>query len=237
MYGRGGAQIRFGPAHTPDVIKWLLAINVALFLAQALGIAAFMVIEPRLVWESGQVWRLFTYMWVHGGPWHLISNLLMLWMFGSEIASVWGTEKFLRYYLVTGTGAGMIIALWQGALFYLGLSGPTMTLGASGAIYAVLLAHSLTWPDRRILLIIPPIPLRALYLIPFLFLMDLIFATPGVSHAGHLGGVLVGLALLAGSGDAGITISQLQYKFRRWRMRKKLRALDGDDERRRRQFH
>jgi membrane associated rhomboid family serine protease len=237
VYGRGGAQIRFGPAHTPDVIKWLLAINVALFLAQALGIAAFMVIEPRLVWESGQVWRLFTYMWVHGGPWHLISNLLMLWMFGSEIASVWGTEKFLRYYLVTGTGAGMIIALWQGALFYLGLSGPTMTLGASGAIYAVLLAHSLTWPDRRILLIIPPIPLRALYLSPFLFLMDLIFATPGVSHAGHLGGVLVGLALLAGSGDAGITISQLQYKFRRWRMRKKLRALDGDDERRRRQFH
>jgi membrane associated rhomboid family serine protease len=69
-----------------------------------------------------------------------------------------------------------------------------------------------------------------------LFVMDLIFATPGVSYVGHLGGVIVGFLLLSSSGDAGITISQLQYRFRRWRMRRKLQALDGDDSKRR-QFH
>ena len=233
MYGRG-AQMRFGPSFTPDVIKWLIGANVVLFLAQNfIGITQWFTVEPAAIWQRGELWRLVTYMWIHGGPWHLVANMLMLWMFGSEIAAAWGDRRFLRYYLITGAGAGIVIAAWQGALVALGLSGPVATLGASGAIYAVLLAHSLTWPDRRILLIIPPIPLRALYLIPFLFLMDLIFASPGVSYVGHLGGVLVGFLMLSGSGDAGITISQLRYRFRRWRMRNKLRALDGEDRRRR----
>ncbi len=227
--------MRFGPGYTPDVIKWLIAANVVCFLA--LGrFVPWLTVEPRAVWEGAQVWRLATYMWLHDGPWHLIGNMLALWMFGSEIAGAWGAQRFLRFYLISGVGAGVAIAVWQGALLYLGLAGSVQTLGASGAVYAVLLAHSLTWPDRRILLIIPPVPLRALYLIPFLFLMDLVFARPGVSHVGHLGGVIVGFLLLARSGDAGITISQLQYRLRRWRMRRKLHSLENDDWKRK-QYH
>ncbi len=231
--------MRFGPAHTPDVIKWLLGANVVVYLLQrfeSLGITPLFILEPSVFWQHGQIWRAATYMWIHGGPWHLIVNMLGLWMFGSEVAATWGTRRFLRFYLISGAGAGCVIALWQGALNLLGIGGPVYTLGSSGAIYAVLLAHSMLWPDRTILLLFPPVPLRALYLIPFLFLMDLVFAAPNVSHVGHLGGVLVGLLLLTRDRDAGITLSQLRYRLKRWRMRRKLRALDNEDWKRR-QYH
>jgi membrane associated rhomboid family serine protease len=230
--------MRFGPSFTPDVIKWLIGANVAVYLVQmfaspALTTALWM---DQRFWQ-GEIWRAATYMWLHGGGFHLLFNMLGLWMFGSEIAAVWGTQRFLRYYLATGVGAGVVIALWQGLLHLLvgGIGGPTV--GASGALYGVLLASSLLWPHRTVLLLFPPIPLRAIYMIPTFLLLDLIFMSRQVSVIGHLGGALVGLALLARSGDAGITISQLQYRFRRWRMRGKLRALDGADERRRRPFH
>jgi membrane associated rhomboid family serine protease len=227
-------QMRFGPAYTPDVIKWLLGANVAVFLLQrVLPLAELGVMEPTLFWQKLELWRAATYMWLHGGGWHLVGNMLALWMFGSDIASAWGAQRFLRFYLISGVGAGVLIALWQGLTHWLLGGMPVYTLGASGAVYAVLLAHSLLWPDRTIMLIFPPIPLRALYLIPFLLLMDLIFAPPGISHVGHLGGVLVGYLLLAQSGDTGVTLSQLQYRLKRWRMRRKLRALDNSDFRRR----
>jgi membrane associated rhomboid family serine protease len=230
--------MRFGPGFIPDVIKWLIGANVVVFLVQGFtGITPWFAVESQAVWQGGQLWRLATYMWIHGGPWHLIMNMFALWMFGSEVAAAWGAARFLRYYLISGVGAGVIIALWQGALQMLGFGSGSLTLGASGAIYAVLLAYSLLWPNRTLMLLFPPIPIRALYFIPFLFVMELIFAGPEISHVGHLGGVIVGFLLLMGSGDAGVTISQLQYRFRRWRMRGKLRAIDGDDERRRRQFH
>jgi membrane associated rhomboid family serine protease len=229
--------MRFGPGFMPDVIKWLIGANVVVFLLQGpTGITDSFAVESQAVWQRFEFWRLATYMWIHGGPWHLIVNMLTLWMFGSEVAGAWGTQRFLQYYLISGIGAGVIIALWHGALAALGYGGDAYTLGASGAIYAVLLAYSLLWPNRTVMFIFPPIPIRALYFIPFLFVMDLIFATPGISYVGHLGGVLVGFLQLASSGDAGITISQLQYRFRRWRMRRKLQALDGDDSKRR-QFH
>lgn len=238
MYGRGGAQIRFGPSFTPDVIKWIIGANVALFLAQMYGpsgLSLALWMDERF-WQ-GEIWRAATYMWLHGGGFHLLFNMLGLWMFGSELAAAWGTPRFLKYYFATGIGAGVVIALWQGLLQLLSGSVQGATLGASGALYGVLLASSLVWPNRTVMLLFPPIPLRAIWMIPTFLLLDLIFMSRQVSVIGHLGGALVGLALLSGSGDAGVTISQLQYKFRRWRMRNKLRALDGDDERRRRQVH
>jgi membrane associated rhomboid family serine protease len=230
--------MRFGPSYTPDVVKWLIVANVAVYLVQQFGPPSFTLalwMDGRF-WH-GEIWRAATYMWLHGGPFHLLFNMVALWMFGSEVAGVWGTRRFLQYYLATGVGAGVVIALWQAVLrVAIGDPGVAGTLGASGAIYGVLLASSLLWPNRTVLLLFPPIPLRAIYMIPTFLLLDLIFMSRQVSVIGHLGGALVGLALLARSGDAGITFSQLQYRFRRWRMRRKLRALDGDDERRRRQF-
>ncbi len=228
--------MQFGPRVTPDAIKWLIGANIAVFLLQGFGITPLLYLEPELFWRGGQFWRVATYMWIHEGPMHLILNMLGLWMFGSDVAAQWGPRRFLRFYLLCGIGAGLVIAAWQGGLLSLGLGMPAYTLGASGAIYGVLLAYSLLWPNRTVMFIFPPVPVRAIYFIPFLFLMEMIFASPGVSHIGHLGGVLVGFLLLVQSNDAGITISQLQYRFRRWRMRGKLRALD-DDESNRRRFH
>ncbi len=234
MYGRG-PQLRIGPAHTPNVIKALLAANVAAFLLQRWDpILYWGVLDADSFWNHAQLWRVASYMWLHAGTWHLLGNMFGLWMFGSDVAARWGTERFLRFYLISGIGAGVVIACWQGAMALLGWGGGAVTLGASGAVYAVLLASSLLDPDRVIYLLFPPIPLRAIYFIPFLFVMDLINAPPNVSHVGHLGGVLVGLAQLWWSPDAGVGLAQLRYRFRRWRMRGKLRALDSESERRRR---
>jgi membrane associated rhomboid family serine protease len=228
--------MRFGPAFTPDVIKWLIGANVVVYLIQQFsGSLAF----TTSLWMDGsfwrgEIWRAATYMWLHGGPFHLLFNMLGLWMFGADVAAAWGTRRFLQYYLMTGIGAGIVIALWQGALSLLFGDIGRPTLGASGALYGVFLASSLLWPHRTVLLLFPPVPLRAIWMIPTFLLLDLIFLSRDISVIGHLGGALVGFLLLSGSGDAGITISQLQYRFRRWRMRNKLRALDGEDRRRRR---
>ena len=249
MYGRGNRQagMGFGPAATPDVIKQLLIANVVVFVAQQLQpvLTEVFSIRPVKVWQQGYFWQPFTYMWLHGSLGHVVMNLFSLWMFGSPVALAWGAKRFLRFYLVCGVGAGFLISAWPYLAFWVGLSGPqslwTFTLGASGAIYGVLLAYSLTWPDRTIMLIFPPVAFRAIWLIPGLFVMSLIMDSGGnVSHVGHLGGVLVGWLYLQRSGQTGnpITIAQLKYRWRRYRMRQRLRAVRDDDfEARRRRDH
>lgn len=240
MYGRGYRQtgIGFGPPTTPDLIKQLLIMNFVVFVAQQLrpGITGALAIQPLLVWHEGHFWQVFTYMWLHGSFGHLVMNLLTLWMFGSPLAMAWGAARFLRFYLVCGVGAGVLIAGWPYLAFLLGISGPgsllPITLGASGAIYGVLLAYSLTWPDRTIMLIFPPVAFRAIWLIPGLFFMTLLMDPGGnVSHVGHLGGVLVGWLYLRRSGHANgiITVSQLKHRWRRFRMRQRLRAVRDDE--------
>jgi membrane associated rhomboid family serine protease len=257
LYGRG-PQIGFGPPATPDVIKALIAANCAVYLVQALGPASFSAlfsVTPELVWEHGFLWQVATYMWLHAeSPLHLLFNMFALWMFGSQVASAWGTQRFLRFYLVCGVGAGVLIAAWPGLLELLGFATSSYsmpTLGASGAVYGVLLAFSLLWPDRTIMLLFPPIPLKAIWFIPFLFFMEVV--TPGarnVSHVGHLGGVLVGYVALRMMGLGGrASFGQLRWRLKRWRMRRQLRAVrmdelrerererDRDRDRDRRNFH
>jgi len=241
LNGRGyhGGGLGFGPAFTPPIIKQLLIANGIVFLLQ-LAIKPFTAIfgvVPVLFWEQGYLWQPFTYMWLHSPQFlgHILMNLLVLWMFGSELAMVWGPKRFVRYYLMCGVGAGFIIATVPYLAVWLGISSPLAlgipTLGASGAIYGVLLAYSLTWPDRTIMLIFPPVAFRAIWLIPGLFFMTAIFGGANVSHVGHLGGVVVGWLLLRRSGDAGrlFTLEQLKYRWRRYRMRQRLRAVQQEE--------
>lgn len=231
-------HFQFGPAHTPDVIKTLLIANGAVFLLQQTALLGgefgySLMATPRLFWEHGYLWQPFTYMWMHAGVMHLLFNMLALWMFGSEVAEHLGPRRFMNYYLTCGVGAGALIVTWP-ALLSSGetVSGSYMvpTLGASGAVYGVLLAHSLMWPERRIMLLFPPIPLKAIYLIPLLFFLQL--GQPGVSHIGHLGGVLVGLLMLRRIGiDGGIGFAQLRHRWRRYRMRRKLKTMHENDTR------
>jgi membrane associated rhomboid family serine protease len=222
------------------VIKWLLIANVGVFILQHVipGLTETFAVRPAAFW-SGAIWQPFTYMWLHspGSLMHIGFNMLALWMFGSPLASAWGRDRFLRFYLSCGVGAGFLIVTLPAVPVLLGM-GPSAsyllpTLGASGAIFGALLAYSLTWPDRTIMLLFPPIPIRALYFIPFLFVTEFLFGPPNVSHVGHLGGVLVGWVLFRRENRLPLLPSgkQILWRWRRYRMRRQLHEVRRDRER------
>jgi membrane associated rhomboid family serine protease len=237
VYGRGGNQMGFGPPVTPQVIKNLLIANIAIFVAQLLSpiVTQIGAITPALFWGERWLWQPFTYMWLHspGSIWHIVFNMFALWMFGSPLALTWGDQRFLRYYLVCGVGAGLVIATVP---YVFGSATNIPTLGASGAVMGVLLAYSFTWPDRTIMLLFPPIPLKAIWLIPLILVMELTSGPGNISHAGHLGGVVVGWIYLVREGrtPGALTLETLKYRWRRYQMRRKLRAVQMDDLRDRR---
>jgi len=236
LYGRGHQQpIQFGPPVTPPIVQQLMIANAVVFVLTFLfdAIPKYGPVRPYMMWQQGHIWEPFTYMWLHAGLGHILMNMFALWMFGSPLALAWGRKKFLRYYLLCGIGAGFIIATWPYLIMNLSPQVLLMpTVGASGAIYGVLLAYSLTWPDRVIALIFPPITFRAIWLIPGLFVMTLAFGGGGISHIGHLGGVLMGWLYLRRKGEAGsrtLSLEHLRYRWRRYRMRQKLRAVRLDE--------
>ena len=236
MYGRG-SQMGFGPPVTPQIIKNLIIANGVIFIAQFASplVTALGAVTPQLVWGERFLWQPFTYMWLHSthGIWHILFNMFALWMFGSPLAMAWGEQRFLKYYLICGVGAGFVIATVP---YVFGAHTGIPTLGASGAVMGVLLAYSFTWPDRTIMLIFPPIPIKAIYFIPFILGMEWLFGPSNVSSVGHLGGVLVGWILFRRmSGDSlRPSLGPLKYRWRRWRMRRRLRAVRTEDERWRR---
>lgn len=247
MYGRG-SQMGFGPPVTPDIVKNLIIANGVVFIAQHVtgGLSGVVdqwgVVSPYTVWFEFQFWRPFTYMWLHSTstPFHILFNMFTLWMFGSQMALHWGEERFLRFYLICGVGAGVLIATVPMIPVVMGISPATMslqipTLGASGAVMGCLLAYSFTWPNRTIQLLFPPIPIKAIWLIPFIFFMEFSSGQQGVSHVGHLGGVLVGWIYLAREGRTpGVpTFSSMKVKWRRYQMRQKLRAVHEEERRER----
>jgi membrane associated rhomboid family serine protease len=228
----------FGPPVTPQIIKNLMIANAAVFLAQVVipPVSALGVVIPERVWLHLEIWRPFTYMWLHsvgGLPLHLLMNVFMLWMFGSELALYWGQKRFLRYYLTCGVGAGLLIATLP---FLPGLTGwwspmteelAKSTLGASGAVMGVLLAFSFTWPERTIQLLFPPIPLRAIWLIPLVLFFEFATGSPDVSHVGHLGGLVVGWTYLVHEGKTpGIpTFKTLKLRYQRSTMARSSKAI------------
>lgn len=169
--------------------------------------------------EDFHLWQLVTYMFMHGGFMHILMNMFMLWMFGMVMENVWGGKKFLLYYMVCGIGAGICQELAQyGTYMYEGLSAYQYvatemgrismdsylnlwtTVGASGAVYGVLLAFGLTFPNERMFIIPIPIPLKAKWIIMGSIAMELFSAmatsNDGVAHLAHLGGMLFGYILI-----------------------------------------
>jgi len=223
--------VRIGPPATPAVIKNLIIINVVVFLAQTRfpDLTEFGAAWPIGIWTKWRFWQIFTYMWLHGGFGHIGMNMFALWMFGSPLASYWGSKRFIRFYLICGTGAGAMIAAYPYILYFLGIGSAEAllipTLGASGAIYGVLLAYSFTWPNRTLMLLFPPIPFKAIWLIPLLFLMTVLFSgKENISHIGHLGGAIVGYLYLKQMGYSGgpFDLGNLKKRWRRHKLRKQL---------------
>ena len=189
--------VRNYPDSFPVGVKWLLISNTAIFILMALAGQLgfedrFYIFElvPRTVASSFTIWQLATYMFLHAGFWHILINMLTLYWFGPDLERTWGTQRFLKYYLVCGIGAGICVVLGE-----LIAHGNTRTLGASGAIYGVILAYGLLFPDRVILFFFI-IPMKVRH---FVWIMGLIefYSTiaggnSGVSNVAHLGGILVG---------------------------------------------
>lgn len=207
---RQETSIRFGGPITPAV-KALLIINGAVFFVQKLLSVFFNLPIEQIfglshdgIFSQHMYWQLFTYMFFHGGIFHILLNMLALWMFAGDLENRWGTKRFTAYYLLTGLGAGFFIAAMNAVSSHLNPAfSSQITIGASGAVFGLLLAYGVTWPNREVLLyFILPIKMKYLVLIFGLieFFGTMESFTPGagnISHIGHLGGIFTGLLIFA----------------------------------------
>jgi membrane associated rhomboid family serine protease len=170
-------------------VKNLIVVNVVVFLAQMIlpnTIVFYLGLTPQLVITKGWVWQLVTYAFLHGSGWHLFFNMFALWMFGPSIESYWGTKRFLVYYGLCVLGAAAAQCL---------VAPNSMVVGASGAIYGLLLAFAFLMPDA-VLYLFFVFPVRAMMAVLFIALFTLASAIGSggsrIAHFSHLGGMLVG---------------------------------------------
>jgi membrane associated rhomboid family serine protease len=210
-------RFSFGYGLTP-IIKKLMIIMGAIFLLQMVvsnRITLYLGLIPILVWKKYFLWQLATYIFLHGGLTHLLFNLLALWMFGGELESYWGSKKFLRYFLFCGIGAGICTVLFTPDIYQ-----SIPVIGASGAIYGILLAFGWLFPNRLIYIyFLFPIPAKYFVIIFGLieFFSSIGGSGGGVAHLTHLGGLVFGLFYMAYP-----TIQQRirrEYYRRKWSQR------------------
>lgn len=187
-----GGGMRIGPGSISPFIKAMLIVNGAVFVLQyffpqmtyTLGL-----VPERFFGEfPNHLFQPLTYMFLHGGIWHLVFNMLALWMFGTEIEYTWGSKSFAKFYLLAGLSGAVTTLIFQA-------SSPIAVVGASAGIYGVLIAYWLMFPERY-LYIYFLIPVKVKWAIPGI--MILVFLTGGakIAHLAHLGGALFGLVYL-----------------------------------------
>jgi membrane associated rhomboid family serine protease len=223
-----GISYSFGPGMTP-AIKMLIVANIAAFVVSWFVPEVMLFLGLRVADVIGgmRLWQPVTYMFLHGGIGHILFNMLALWMFGVELERMWGSKFFLKYYFVCGLGAAATTAL----LSFVPLAVfdnlyTALTVGASGAIYGVLLAYALYFPNRPIYIyFIFPIPAKYFVMIMGgISLLSSFGGGGGVAHTAHLGGLVAGYLYLKG-GNLHI-ISEIQYRFLKWRINRMRRKFD-----------
>jgi membrane associated rhomboid family serine protease len=241
MYSRSGIKsyrISFDFYVTPAV-KLLLIANFAVYIFEALlyrfsGLSSyawlvnwFGLVPARVVLLC--VWQPFTYLFLHdvGTIWHILTNMFMLWMFGRELELVWGKNRFLRYYFLTGVGAGLINVVVKTVPVLWGHDVSRVpTIGASGAIFGILIACAILFPDRRVYIIPFPvaISMRTVVIIMTVltFLGTLGLGDDQVSHLCHLGGMLVGYVYLR----RGSFLYSLRNSVSDWQQRRNRRRFE-----------
>jgi membrane associated rhomboid family serine protease len=196
---------------TPPAVQNLLIANCVVFLAM-------MLLDKMRIYELFalfpmpspffKIWQPVTYMFMHGDFSHLFFNMFALWMFGRGLEQELGTKRFLTYYLVCGIGAGLVqlgvaqidlMRLSEASILYQSYL-CTPTVGASGAVFGLLLAFGMLHPNATIMLLIPPIPMKAKWFVIIYGLLELLFGVSGkmdsVAHFAHLGGMFWGWLLL-----------------------------------------
>ena len=210
---RGGFMSR-----VPVAVKNIIIINILVMIMTYLNetlmvekFALFYPTSPFFHW-----WQPVTHMFMHGGFWHILFNMYTLYIFGSALERVWGPKKFLIFYFVTGIGAAAIhtgvewiqMQSWitqaaegsQSALVSIHQLKMTPSLGASGAIYGVLMGYALLYPDSMLVLFFPPIPIKAKWMVLIFAAIELVTGVTGtgggIAHFAHLGGLIFGFILI-----------------------------------------
>lgn len=212
-YERGGFM-----SNVPVAVKNLIIINALVMIMTALNenfmyekFALFYPTSPFFHW-----WQPLTHMFMHGGFWHLFFNMYTLWIFGSQLERVWGAKKFLVFYFVTGLGAALIhtgvewlqMQNWlteaaagsYAAQLSIHTLKMTPTVGASGAIYGVLMGYAMLYPDAIMSLVFPPIAMKAKWFVLIFGAVELLTGVTGtggnIAHFAHLGGLIFGYLLM-----------------------------------------
>ncbi|MDH4199342.1 MAG: rhomboid family intramembrane serine protease [Spirochaetia bacterium] len=190
-------QMTLGPRLTKTA-RNIIIINTAIFLTdtglriffQSDFILYYFSLIPDLIFGKFYIWQLFTYQFLHGGVFHILFNMLALWMFGSELEERWGSRRFLQFYLLSGTLTGLIIFFFN---FSMGYNFPT--IGASGTLFALLLVYAIYWGNRIVYLWML-FPIKIKYFVMIMGALSLtLMIQPGnsnVSHIAHLGGLPAG---------------------------------------------
>jgi membrane associated rhomboid family serine protease len=220
----------FGPGPLTPAVRMLLYANVGMYVLSFVlpQIVDYLGLIPRQVIEARWIWQPVTYMFLHArNPTHILFNMLILWMFGVELERMWRTKFFVKYYFVTGIGAGLLsVAI---ALLPFGATSATYNaniIGASGALYGLLLAYALYYPDRPILMFLF-FPVPAKYFVMILGAIAFITSIEGggtVAATTHLAGLAVGYIYLQG-GRGGLT-AEIKYRYLKWKMNRMRRKFD-----------
>jgi len=237
FYRTRGYRFNWSGFITPGV-KVIVMACAGVFLVQTLtfllfGGAAYLWLDrhfglvPIAVTQGLHIWQPFTYIFLHGGIWHLLINMLMLWMFGRDLEQIWGKRRFYQYFFLCGIGAGLINVIVKTIPIFWG-SAPsvTPTIGASGAIFGILIANAILFPDRQIWLIPFPITIA---MRPYVAVMGAIefFSTLGsggdnVAHVCHLGGMLVGYVYLR----RGSFLYRARNRYTDWKLKRTRRKFE-----------
>jgi len=211
------------------MVKALIIFTTAVFVLTYLPYRLFgwqapfiwLGLEPYAVIHRLYLWQLVTYLFLHWGFFHILFNMFGLWMFGPDLEQLWGESEFLKFFLICGIGAGIFDVVLT-TLF--GLPG-AITIGCSGAIYGILLAFGLTFPERPIFIwFIIPIKAKWFVLIfgAIEFFSEISGPGSNIAHLAHLGGMLVAFLYLRGSGLGG----RMQFRYDEWRRARLRRKFD-----------
>ncbi len=241
---------RYTPSNRfPVGLKWLLIVNVAIFVISILSdriAAPFLdnfALVPSQVVQTFAIWQVVTYMFLHAGFSHILWNMLALWLFGAQIERLWGTARFLRFYFTCGVCAALTVIVC--AYIFGGTN--IRTIGASGAIYGILVAYGLMFPDQTILFSFL-IPIKSKYFVMIIggivFLQSYMVTFggsrgTGVAVVAHLGGLVAGYLLLRGKHLRTQVVYPISANYKDWKLRRAkkkfevyLRKNDSDRNRR-----
>jgi membrane associated rhomboid family serine protease len=219
----------FGPGPLTPAVRVLLWSNIAMYLASLIfpKIVDRLGLIPQYVVEKHFLWQPVTYMFLHASVTHILFNMLILWMFGVELERLWGTRFFSKFYAITGIGAGITtILVSMLPIPVLHATYGLNTVGASGALYGLLLAFALYYPNRPILMFLL-FPVPAKYFVAILGAIAFITSIEGggtIAAITHLGGLLVAYVYLQG-GRGGL-MPEIKYRYLKWKMNRMRRKFD-----------